>query len=126
MEIKEIEQDKSMADDERSRCEHEASVQKVRCSKPSEEDVATMCAAFKALGEPSRMKILLALAEGEMCVYHIAEAVEGQQSAVSHQLRILRDSHIIKSRRDGKNILYSLADEHVAKIIEMSREHLSC
>ena len=124
MEIKEIEQDKSMADDERSRCEHEASVQKVRCSMPSEEDVATMCAAFKALGEPSRMKILLALAEGEMCVYHIAE--EGQQSAVSHQLRILRDSRIIKSRRDGKNILYSLADEHVAKIIEMSREHLSC
>ena len=105
MEIKEIEQDKSMADDERSRCEHEASVQKVRCSMPSEEDVATMCAAFKALGEPSRMKILLALAEGEMCVYHIAEAVEGQQSAVSHQLRILRDSRIIKSRRDGKNIL---------------------
>ena len=124
MEIKEIEQDKSMADDERSRCEHEASVQKVRCSMPSEEDVATMCAAFKALGEPSRMKILLALAEGEMCVYHMA--VEGQQSAVSHQLRILRDSRIIKSRRDGKNILYSLADEHVAKIIEMSREHLSC
>ena len=81
---------------------------------------------FKMLAEPSRLKIVLALLEGEMCVYHIVNAVGGKQSAVSHQLRILRDSHIIKSRRDGKNILYSLADEHVAKIIEMSREHLSC
>lgn len=100
MEIKEIEQDKSMADDERSRCEHEASVQKVRCSMPSEEDVATMCAAFKALGEPSRMKILLALAEGEMCVYHIAEAVEGSRRGIASTADIARQPyHQIPPRR---------------------------
>ena len=61
-----------------------------------------------------------------MCVYHIAEATGGKQSAVSHQLRVLKDNKIVKSRRDGKNILYSVADEHVAKIIEMSKIHLHC
>ena len=122
-----LEKSQSETADEQSCCiEHEEAVGRVRASMPSEEDIASMCAAFKVLGEPSRMKIILALMEGEMCVYHIAEAVEGQQSAVSHQLRILRDNRIIKARRVGKNILYSVADGHVAKIIEMSREHLSC
>ena len=89
-------------------------------------DVARMCAAFKAIGEPSRMKILLALMEGEMCVYHIAHAVDGLQSNVSHQLRLLKDAKIIRSRREGKNILYSIADEHIASIILMSKAHLHC
>ena len=126
MEKNNKEQEKHALDRIEDEIAHEKSVENVRRNMPAEEDIATMCAAFKVLGEPSRMKIILALMEGEMCVYHIAEAVEGQQSAVSHQLRILRDNRIIKSRRDGKDILYSVADEHVADIIEMSREHLSC
>ena len=92
----------------------------------TEEELAQMCASFKAIGEPSRMKILFALQEGEMCVYHIACAVRGNQSNVSHQLRILKDAKIIRSRREGKNILYSIADEHIASILLMSKAHLRC
>lgn len=105
---------------------HSEAVARAKENMPSEENIATMCAAFKVLGEPSRMRILLALMEGEMCVYHIAEAAGGNQSAVSHQLRILKDNKIVKSRREGKNILYSVADEHIAKMIEMSKMHLHC
>ena len=106
--------------------EHEASVARAINNMPGPESVEEMCASFRVIGEPSRMRILLALMEGEMCVYHIAEATGGKQSAVSHQLRVLKDNKIVKSRRDGKNILYSVADEHVAKIIEMSKIHLHC
>ena len=111
------------------RCEddkHESTVKRAISGMPNEQDLQTMCSIFKVLSEPSRMKIILALAEGEMCVYHITQAVQGQQSAVSHQLRILRDNKILKSRRDGKNILYSISDNHVEKIIEMSKAHLNC
>ena len=107
-------------------CEHEMLAVRAKKAMPKEEDVAQMCAAFKASGEPSRMKILLALMEGEMCVYHIAHAVDGLQSNVSHQLRLLKDAKIIRSRREGKNILYSIADEHIASIILMSKAHLHC
>ena len=100
--------------------EHTMLAGRARKNMPAEEAIAQMCAAFKVIGEPSRMKILLALMEGEMCVYHIAEAVEGNQSNVSHQLRILR------SRREGKNILYSIADEHIASIVLMSKAHVHC
>lgn len=111
-----------------NRCDdkHEKSVEQVKNAMLKSEDIATMSTVFKVLGEPSRMRIILALMECEMCVYHIAEVVDGQQSAVSHQLRILKDNKIIKSRREGKNILYSIADEHVANIIEMSKKHLYC
>ena len=102
--------------------EHSMLAGLARKNMPSEETVAQMCAAFKAIGEPSRMKILLALMEGEMCVYHI----EGNQSNVSHQLRILKDARIIRSRREGKNILYSIADEHIASIVLMSKAHVHC
>lgn len=106
--------------------EHSVLAGRARKNMPAEETVVQMCTAFKVIGEPSRMKILLALMEGEMCVYHIAEAVEGNQSNVSHQLRILKDARIIRSRREGKNILYSIADEHIASIVLMSKAHVHC
>lgn len=106
--------------------EHEHVVARVKQTMPSEEDIATLAGIFKVLGEPSRMRILLALMEGEMCVYHIVEACGGTQSATSHQLRILRDNRVIKSRRDGKNIVYSIADDHIRNIIRMSVLHLGC
>ncbi|MDE6676478.1 MAG: metalloregulator ArsR/SmtB family transcription factor [Clostridia bacterium] len=93
---------------------------------PGGEEVAKVCAELKAISEPSRLKILLALRHGEMCVNHILEAVGGTQSGVSHQLRILRDNRIIKARRDGQNIVYSLADAHVVALLELACAHLNC
>ena len=103
--------------------EHEALVQRAKKAVPSGEIVKTMCEMLKILGEPSRMKIIFALMEGEMCVQHLVEAVDGNQSAVSQQLKVLKSGKLINIRREGKNILYSIADEHVYKIVEMSKEH---
>lgn len=106
--------------------EHEYAAQRAAQNLPSAEKIEALSLQFKALGEPSRLKILLALREGEMCVYHIVEAVGGNQSAVSHQLRILRDNRIIKARRDGQNIVYSLADAHVLAVLELALAHIGC
>lgn len=84
------------------------------------------CNIFKMLAEPSRLKIVLALLEGEMCVYHIVDAVGGKQSAVSHQLRILKDGKVIKARRNGQNIVYAIADEHIAQMVAIGVEHARC
>jgi ArsR family transcriptional regulator len=79
---------------------------------------------FKAFGDPTRVQILSLLAQQERCVGDIAEAIELSQSAVSHQLRILKQMHLIKCHRDGKNVLYSLADDHVRTILQMGLEHV--
>lgn len=106
--------------------EHHLSAQRAAANMPGEEEIERVSAAFKAISEPSRLKILFALRQGEMCVYHIVEAVGGTQSAVSHQLRILRDHKVIKARRDGQNIVYSLADEHIVAVLELACTHLNC
>lgn len=79
---------------------------------------------FKGFADQTRVQILSLLVGGEMCVNDIAQAVELSQSAVSHQLRLLKQMHLIKYRRDGKNILYSLADDHVLTILQMGLEHV--
>ena len=117
---------KNCADRAGEQCEHELSAMRAKKNMPCAEELERICASFRALGEPSRTKILLALSEGEMCVYHITHAVDGNQSNVSHQLRILKDNRIVRARRDGKNVLYSIADEHVASILLMSRAHARC
>lgn len=89
-----------------------------------EETINDIAYLLKILGEPSRLKIVLALSEGEMCVYHLVKAVNSNQSAVSHQLRILRENKVIKSRRDGKNIVYTLDDEHIMQIINLVKIHI--
>lgn len=106
--------------------EHALRVKSAKENMPAEERIAEMGAWFKVISEPSRLKILLALSGGELCVEHIAEAVGGQQSAVSHQLKTLKDNKIIKGRRDGKNVLYSVSDWHVLTMIGVAREHLDC
>lgn len=106
--------------------EHEAAVRKAKENMPSDENIARVCNTFRIIGEPSRMRIVLALLQGEMCVYHIVEACGGTQSAVSHQLRVLKDNRVIRCRRDGQNVLYSIADEHIVEIIKLSEEHLNC
>ena len=79
---------------------------------------------FKGFADPTRVHILYLLAEGELCVNDIAERVELSQSAISHQLRILKQMQLIKFRRDGKNVVYSLADDHVKTILQMGLEHV--
>ena len=79
---------------------------------------------FKAFGDPTRVHILWLLLEQELCVGDIAQGVALTQSAVSHQLRFLKQMHLIKFRREGKNILYSLADDHVRTILQMGLEHI--
>ncbi|MBQ8840497.1 MAG: winged helix-turn-helix transcriptional regulator [Clostridia bacterium] len=80
---------------------------------------------FKIFGDSSRLKILCALTQSDMCVSEISEFLSITQSAVSHQLRILKTSNLVKTRRVGKNIIYSLADQHIKTIIDCGMEHVS-
>ncbi|MDD6200734.1 MAG: metalloregulator ArsR/SmtB family transcription factor [Firmicutes bacterium] len=91
---------------------------------PEKETLEQIAELFKAFADPTRVRILSHLQRQELCVNDIAEAVDLSQSAVSHQLRILKQMHLIKFRRDGKNALYSLADDHVRTILEMGLEHV--
>lgn len=106
--------------------EHRARVEAAKKNMPSDEQISEMGARFKVISEPSRLKILLALEQGELCVEHITDAVGGNQSAVSHQLKILKDNKVIKSRRNGQNVLYSISDWHVLTMIGVAKEHLDC
>lgn len=79
---------------------------------------------FKIFGDTTRIRILFVLFEAEVCVCDLAEALHMTQSAISHQLRILKQNRLVKSRREGKSIFYSLADEHVRTIIAQGQEHI--
>ena len=79
---------------------------------------------FKGFGDPTRIRILYALSVEELCVQDIADRLSMTQSAISHQLRILKQNKLVKSRREGKSIFYSLADDHVRTIIGQGREHI--
>lgn len=92
--------------------------------QPDKEILEQIAELFKAFGDPTRVAILSLLVDGELCVNDITEAMTVSQSAISHQLRILKQMHLIKSRREGKNILYSLADDHVLTILKMGLEHV--
>ena len=91
---------------------------------PEKETLEAIAELFKGFADPTRVHILSLLVEKELCVTDIAEAVALSQSAISHQLRILKQMHLIKFRREGKNILYSLADDHVLTILQMGLEHV--
>ena len=94
---------------------------------PPKEIMEYIADLFKGFADPTRVHILYLLAtRQELCVTDIAEAVALSQSAVSHQLRLLKQMHLIKFRREGKNILYSVADDHVLTILEMGLEHVLC
>ncbi|MGM9570845.1 MAG: ArsR/SmtB family transcription factor [bacterium] len=79
---------------------------------------------FKALADPTRIKIINALKDRELCVCHLAKKINMEQSAVSHQLRLLRNMHLVKNRRDGKEVFYSLDDEHVLMLFAQGLEHV--
>ena len=91
---------------------------------PEKETLEDIAELFKGFADATRVHILSRLAVEELCVTDIAEKVELSQSAISHQLRILKQMQLIKFRREGKNILYSLADDHVKTILQMGLEHV--
>ena len=94
---------------------------------PEKEIMGHIADLFKGFADPTRVHILsLLLVQQEMCVTDIAEAVGVTQSGVSHQLRLLKQMHLIKFRRDGKNLWYSLADDHVRMILKTGLEHVMC
>ncbi len=97
----------------------------VRNRMPGEEDTTKVVSFFKILGDSTRMKILFALKEREMCVGDIADLLDMTKSAVSHQLAVMRNMHQVRSRRDGKNIYYSLDDQHIVDIIEEALIHMT-
>lgn len=91
----------------------------------SDEAIGDLAEFFKVFGDSSRLKVLWALHRGEMCGSHLAELLGMTAPAVSHQLKILRQSHLVRTRREGKNIYYALADDHVQRILELGLEHMA-
>lgn len=103
---------------------HAELIKKVNDTLPEESRLYDLAELFKTFGDSTRIRILFVLFEAEVCVCDIAEALHMTQSAISHQLRILKQSKLIKNRREGKSIFYSLADEHVKTIIAQGMEHI--
>lgn len=124
-----IERNDKMADSKHAQvCDahivHESIVEKVKGMMPGDEAIYDLADLFKMFGDTTRMKILYVLLESEMCVCDIAEILGMTQSAISHQLRLLKSSKLIANRREGKSIIYFLADEHVRSIINQGMEHV--
>ena len=99
-------------------------VKRVLEQQPDDEILYDLAELFKVFGDSTRIKILYSLFETELCVYDIARLLNLSQSSVSHQLRILKNSKLVKFRREGKSVFYSLDDEHVREIISMGMEHV--
>ena len=106
-------------------CEvHENLLKIVKEKMPEETELYDLAELFKVFGDSTRMRILFVLFEAEVCVCDLAEALNMTQSAISHQLRILKQNKLVKSRREGKSVFYSLADDHVRTIVDQGREHI--
>lgn len=110
------------------RCEymyvHQDVVNKVKQDMPQDETLYDLAEVFKVFGDSTRIKILYALFEAELCVCDIAQLLSVSQTAVSHQLRVLKNNKLVKFRKEGKNVFYSLADDHVRRIIDQGIEHV--
>lgn len=91
---------------------------------PNEDEIFDLADLFKIFGDSSRIKIMYTISEEELCVQEIASKVSMTQSAVSHQLRVLKNSRLVKSRKNGKEVFYSLDDDHVSIIFNKGLEHL--
>lgn len=103
---------------------HEDVVKRVLESQPTEEVLYDLAELFKVFGDSTRIRILYALIESELCVGDIAQMLNLGQSAVSHQLKLLKDSKLVRFRREGKVIFYALNDDHVRTILNMGMEHI--
>ena len=105
--------------------DHSETLSRVRNGLPKDSLLCDLGDFFKIFGDTTRIKILYSLFESELCVRAIAELLSMEQSAISHQLKILKNAKLVTSRREGKTILYSLADDHVRHIIGQGFEHLT-
>lgn len=112
-------------DDCQVRVIHLDRIEQARRETVSEKEIERLSAIYKILGDPSRLKIVMALKNVEMCVCDLAAFLGLTESAVSHQLRRFRDLALVKSRRDGQVIYYSLDDEHVAELLNVGLEHVT-
>lgn len=103
---------------------HEELLRTVREKLPPEEQLYDLAELFKVFGDSTRMRILFVLFEAEVCVCDLAEALNMTVSAISHQLRILKQSKLVKSEKIGRSVFYALADDHVRSIVEQGMEHV--
>lgn len=104
---------------------HQDIVSKVEENLPQEEFLYDLAELFKIFGDSTRIRILYVLFESEMCVCDIAALLNMTQSAISHQLRVLKQARLVKYRREGKSIFYSLADGHIQTILDQGFEHIT-
>ena len=103
---------------------HGENVESAKKLMPSEDELFDLSEFFKVLGDSTRVRIVSALDASPLCVCDLAALLNMTKSAISHQLRVLRQSKLVKARKCGKEVFYSLADEHVKKIFEMAIEHV--
>ena len=103
---------------------HADVVETVKKKMPGENELYDLSDFFKVLGDSTRARIIWALDESEMCVCDLAVLLEMTKSAISHQLRLLRENNLVKNRREGKVVYYSLADDHIKAIFEKGLEHI--
>lgn len=110
------------------KCDEEVSnielVNKVKNNLLSDEEIFDLAELFKVFGDSTRMKIINALMKQDLCVCDIALITNSTPSAISHQLRVLKQAKLVKYRKEGKSVIYSLDDEHVKEIFEKGREHI--
>lgn len=102
----------------------EAAIRRLQDDLPDDEVLYDLAELFRVFGDSTRIKILYALHDSELCVQDIADAVQLSQSAVSHQLRVLKDSKLVRFRREGKTVFYALDDDHVRSILSMGMDHI--
>lgn len=99
-------------------------VNKIKKIMPSDDLLFDIAEVFKVFGDTTRMKIISALLEAELCVGDIAEITNSTQSAISHQLRVLKQARLVKFRKEGKTVFYSLDDDHITKIFDYGLHHI--
>ncbi len=104
--------------------QHTELTARIRADLPCETELLNLAEFFRVFGDPTRLRILLALDRGDLCVCDLSDIVGMSKSAVSHQLAALRAAHLVTYRREGKNIRYRLADHHVRHIIECALDHI--
>ena len=104
---------------------HDELVKKVNSRMPDEDELYDLAELFKVFGDSTRIRILYVLFEEELCVCDIAQTLNMTQSAISHQLQVLKKSKLVKYRREGKTVFYSLADDHVRAILGQGMDHVT-
>lgn len=103
---------------------HDDIISKVRTNMADEQNLRDLADLFKMFGDATRVRILCVLLQSEMCVCDLAEILGMSQSAISHQLRVLKQAKLVKNRREGKTVFYSLDDNHIGTIINQGLEHI--